>query len=1044
MDNLKLQLHAVVLPDDPTDPGNPGIVVTDYQYNFLKSYLRTSGYSDGSMLDIDVAYAHVSSQGAFTKLGTGLQHFSCLLGASVPTNNDWTSARHYGLITPSVNPAYSQFTPTEVATSDVVYAIARVEVRDLSASLPGVPLGTRNPNFHSELLTYLGFSDISTSSTLYDYVVAEVRGSDIATNLTTSKFRFDFNQLLVPKGDSYQVPVIPGIKYNSTAVNPWNGLENNKITLQTRLGQVTSSDNGYPDTYFQYDSSDMILGGSYEPNNDPNLPTGLVDISVQEGLMSYIKVPWNHSDSTSTKLVNVPLTVNVYGTAVGTVFTPAGAPEVSSTVICLSQATDYTEPNKETTNLLKTKAFEGTTVPTNYRIPIFELLPSFETTSSNPDNPYVRAVTVVDKVTSQGTLSTNQSTGFWKLGFNQLDDTGSIHPWNSTLFLSQGLLKSKFSGNNSVTNFLIITHSPTVLYLPVTLACNALDASGISVWENITGTYVVNWSGTIPNPETIINTELMSIKWGIPFMVQAKFKPTIFTDVLGHIPESATVTFTIQDEAGNQFKADIKGYNASTPGNPFWLLMPFNTQTLSVQVTAEGVTLDMPIDMGRLTASAGGGEGMYEFDNPAPPKTTTYSALLVDQATRQTKRIQTYIGLDSKALIEAVGFTPVPIAIKPLSLTEELFAVGQSNLSAVSHLGTPFICKYNGVKYRILKQLEDTKPAYRILLTQGTGYSLKATYSGVEYASNFTGYQDTSFVVNATATEGYNITRIAVNGTTVANGASVAITGEMTVTVTVALIECLVVVTQTTGGTITINGEVITEKKYPYWTELTVNAIPDSGYELEQVVITEQAVFYTVYITQPANGTLKVGIRSAAFKALSGSTYVIQATANPGYRVNSVSVNGTVVTNGSTLTVNGNKTVTAEIVPDTAQIIIQQPSNAVITVDGNKTATFSAVIGTTHTVAIAANTGYNVTSLKVNGVSVASGSSFTLNGETTITATVEIIKLTLQVTQPANGSIKVNNVVVSGNQEYNYGTSLTIQATANSGYEVDWLDVSDL
>lgn len=1092
LEKLNLQLHAI---DIPVPDPDPEVGTTEYYFTFPYSYFRTNGYTDGSSVTISVVYFYIDRNDIIQTFMGSPQQFSFMFRSEFPAT--WPrptqiSRAKFAMQNYSANPS-TIIVPSSM-NAKKFYAIARVVIPNYLGQ------GQRNQNFQTTLLGALGFQDISTSSTKYDYLLAEVDGVDnIREDIFTEGCILDFDKMLITDGidsssggsseipdpdgldpvsgfstsgtpNDINIPVAVGLRMYST-FGTLDDLENKALYLQTDINQGTS----YPNWFKEF----TVAGSNYVTLNQPEDPYGGYDpANVPATLMTifesqYITIPWN-------KVNESPISITAYGSFISGdpdlkpenakpengVSQPSDVESVrdSSLFFAIDQASDYRPPGAgsfiksyfditpQQITGWNTALFPDEAERTFY-IPIVNLFPSITPAVNSTRNlRFYRGIKLVDSYTNQGILNLPKT--YTSLLSLQLGSSNK-RTIAENLLLNKGTLENFISGNNTEANFIISSWNRNTeiwgafaLYLPLTLT-GELDFTGVSTWKNFTGKSSVNFNTVLKNPNGLGPTWISIVKRVEQFMGRIQLKSDFLTSTFKKIPETATAKFIWYDNSGetpvNVFSAEIVGFSSTTFETPFYVPIPsVEGQTLSVEVTGDGATAKLPIDMSALLTAAASGTN-YVPENPAPvAPPDTYSVVLVDQTTRQTNRIQTYTGLDSKALIEAVGFTPVPVAIKPSTLTEELYAVGQSDLTAVSHLGTPFICKYKGTKYRVLKRLESTKPQYRIVLTKGVGYVMEAVYSEVTHTDNFTGYLDTSFVINVTPAEGYNVTNISVNGTTVANGASVTITGEMVVTATAEIRNCLLTVAQVEGGTITINGEIIVSKVYPYWTEITVNLTANKGYEIGNAEITDGIQSYTVTVTQPSNGTITVGTNTESFLTNEGLSYEVNVIANEGYRVNAVYNNGVAITNGSTITVMGNTEITADIVADTAQIIITQVEHATITVDTDKTTTFSATIGTTHTVTITADEGYNVTSLLVNNVAVASGSTFTLNGETTITAVVAIMRLNLSVTQPANGSIKINGTVLAtGTHTFDYGTSITALAEANSGYEVEYLDVSD-
>jgi|GEM_PF-316544 hypothetical protein len=111
-------------------------------------------------------------------------------------------------------------------------------------------------------------------------------------------------------------------------------------------------------------------------------------------------------------------------------------------------------------------------------------------------------------------------------------------------------------------------------------------------------------------------------------------------------------------------------------------------------------------------------------------------------------------------------------------------------------------------------------------------------------------------------------------------------------------------------------------------------------------------------------------------------------------------------------------------------ITIMQSAHQTITVtaNGNKYTTLVTLpYGTKYTVSIVADTGYNVGTLSTTGG--------TLTGNITVSATAATIKtFTVTVIQPDHGVITINGN--SGTTfTFNYGTTITLLCTPNSGYK---------
>lgn len=125
------------------------------------------------------------------------------------------------------------------------------------------------------------------------------------------------------------------------------------------------------------------------------------------------------------------------------------------------------------------------------------------------------------------------------------------------------------------------------------------------------------------------------------------------------------------------------------------------------------------------------------------------------------------------------------------------------------------------------------------------------------------------------------------------------------------------------------------------------------------------------------------------------------------------------------------------------------PTHATVTVKrGNKNLSPAADIlynGDKLKITVAADEGYEVTTLTVNGESIESGDTVTVNGHNiTVIATGTLAKFDLERTVE-NCSVAVTKggqAVLDGEDALTYGDEITITATATEGYEMTELKVN--
>lgn len=183
-----------------------------------------------------------------------------------------------------------------------------------------------------------------------------------------------------------------------------------------------------------------------------------------------------------------------------------------------------------------------------------------------------------------------------------------------------------------------------------------------------------------------------------------------------------------------------------------------------------------------------------------------------------------------------------------------------------------------------------------------------------------------------------------------------------------------------------------------------------------------------------------------------GTTWTATIAGATGYNTGTLSPGASGTVTAATTVTAGTaslKTYTLKLAKQTNQTITLKYKNRNSANNGyetevTKTSTssdqsFTVRHGTTWTATIAGATGYNAGALSP-------GASGTVTAATTVTAGAASIKtFTVTVTLPSNGTIKVNNVAATSSKKtftFNYNTSVTIQATANSGYQVDKLEVT--
>ena len=229
---------------------------------------------------------------------------------------------------------------------------------------------------------------------------------------------------------------------------------------------------------------------------------------------------------------------------------------------------------------------------------------------------------------------------------------------------------------------------------------------------------------------------------------------------------------------------------------------------------------------------------------------------------------------------------------------------------------------------------------------------------------------------------------------------------------------------------------------------------PDSTYS--GFAVTYTIASYTFSITGDTGVSSVTG--SGTYKY--GSSVTTTATAKTGYHL--VSYTGQAAdgtgsntwtgcanssTHTTTWTVNANRTIKVNSALNTYTLSYSNPTGATITVKRNGS-TLSNGDTITHfdvlTISVSANTGYNITSIKVNNASFTSGNTHTVSGAVKIEVTTELKTYTLSYSNPTGATITVkrNGTSLSAGATIAHFDVLTISVVASTGYNILSINVN--
>ena len=349
---------------------------------------------------------------------------------------------------------------------------------------------------------------------------------------------------------------------------------------------------------------------------------------------------------------------------------------------------------------------------------------------------------------------------------------------------------------------------------------------------------------------------------------------------------------------------------------------------------------------------------------------------------------------------------------------------------------------------------------------------------------------DTGYKLKFVKLNGKDVTSGVVNNQyTISN-----ITSDTTLEVEFERITYSLTIKATGNGTVTYAETAVRGKSsaftISYGNNATISIVPDDGYRIKSVklngtditstvknnqytitdittnttieVVFEQIPNYTISIVSEGNGKVTYGSsiirnQSKEFTIKEGNSISISFTADSGYRLASVKVNGenkTAQVMNNQLTIeNVSVDMTIEVVfevipPTTYSFTIKATGNGVLTYDGTsirgKSSSFTLVDGSYATVTFTPDAGYKIKSVKLNGTDVTSSVknnqySLKVESNTTIEVEFEIITYTLTIKATGNGMATYNETTIRGKSSSfsaTYGTFAIVIIAPDTGYMI--------
>ena len=344
--------------------------------------------------------------------------------------------------------------------------------------------------------------------------------------------------------------------------------------------------------------------------------------------------------------------------------------------------------------------------------------------------------------------------------------------------------------------------------------------------------------------------------------------------------------------------------------------------------------------------------------------------------------------------------------------------------------------------------IENNLPSYTVTVNSNNGGTVSPNGTQTVTEGN-------NFTITATPNDCYEVASVTVDGNNVNltnNQYTLSnITANHTVNVTFSQISYTIAATAGNGGTITPNGNTTVNCGENKTFAIAANA----GYRISNVTVDGQnmgAIESYTFSNVDANHTI-----SATFIAVltidvtadadggsvsptgtqtvdEGGSFTFTVTPEPCYEIGDVTVNGTAVT----LDANNQYTINNITSNQNINVTFNQLSYTITATAGNggtiNPGTTTVNCGESQTFAIAANAGYRIVNVTVDGQNQGAIESYTFSNVTanhTISATF-IAVLTIDVTADADGG----SVSPTGTQTIDEGESFTFTVTPETCYEI--------
>ena len=311
----------------------------------------------------------------------------------------------------------------------------------------------------------------------------------------------------------------------------------------------------------------------------------------------------------------------------------------------------------------------------------------------------------------------------------------------------------------------------------------------------------------------------------------------------------------------------------------------------------------------------------------------------------------------------------------------------------------------------------------------------------------------TELTIVATPATGYELTALTANGTDILASKKVIVKEAVEVKATFAKKSFAVTFAKEGEGTISATG-ANDLNAVAYDTELTIVATPATGYELvsitangaditatKKIVVTDnmtiKATFakksFAVSFDKVGEGTISATGASNLNSVAYGTELTINATPATGYKLVSITANGTDITATKKIVVKDNMTVKATFAKKNFAVSLTKEGEGTISATGANDLN-AVAYGTELTINATPAAGYELVSITANGTDITATKKIVVTDNMPIKATFTKKNFAVSLTKDGEGTISA-----TGANDLNavaYGTELTINATPAEGYEL--------